>query len=96
MKIGRGRDNLPATNRPGGIISVAPSSVWKRIFTVVGTILTLAKLTRKSRCQPEREYSPSVTDLKPISSCIFTTSRIAACSISWNFSSEISFLSRAL
>ena len=72
-----GRASRPVTCSAGALLSRSPSVVWKRTFILEGTRLTLANFSMKSRCHENRLNSPSVTTLRPISSCSFTTSRIA-------------------
>ena len=77
MKMPRGRDSLPTTCIVCGLPSLSPFSLWKRTVNFDAIGFTFSNFTRKSVCQVPRLNSPSVTDLRPISSCSFTTSRIA-------------------
>ena len=78
-KIGCGRASRPVIFTPGGQNSMSPWSEWN-LIGIPAVCSTLAKSQTKSMCQSPRRNSPSVMDCSPRSSCMFTTSRIAASS----------------
>ena len=76
--------SLPVTRRPDGVKSTSPWSLWKCTVMFCSTFCTPPIWYMKSMCQDERRNSPSVMPCRPMSSCIFTTARIASSSIAFS------------